>query len=52
MTEDNVSIFSAAERKIDTVFRKMNDNQLKLHFLPLPSPPQILGMLAKKMQLT
>lgn len=51
MTEDNVSIFSAAEKKIDTAFRKVNDNQLKLHFLP-SSPPRILEMLAKKMQLT
>lgn len=40
MTEDNVIIFSAAERKIDTVFRKMNDKQLKLHFLP-PRPHPI-----------
>ncbi|PKU29281.1 hypothetical protein llap_20415 [Limosa lapponica baueri] len=40
-----------AERKIDAAFRKMNDNQLKLHFL-LSSPLKILEMLAKKMQLT
>lgn len=36
MTEDDVSIFSAAEKKIDIAFRTINNNQLKLHLLRPP----------------
>lgn len=38
MTKNNMSIFSAAERKTDNAFRKRkkkkNDNQIKACFLP------------------
>lgn len=44
MTEDTVSIFSAAERKVlSTVFRKTNDNQLKWHFSLYPSDLRYAG---------